>query len=524
MISALDQSLVKPARPVRVLKYPKGVTRDIIKVVMEVQRTDRDDTEDFAKQIPPTYEGLRTLYWFLKNEITYKEDPEGEQWIQTPSYLMESGVGDCKSLAVFIASVLWNMGLDYIIRFTTDDPDSRFVTHVYVVAILPNGRKVIIDTVLGENLRKRTGNVIDYFDREGVKYKQQDFKIKNTMTKIYKLGAVKSLDQAYQALLEFDQSIDDSIITEGMGDVTLMTQGQFDRYIISERMDILARQSAGRTSDQYQQAAQAIRSGSFNQIGALDAPLKKDINKFLRRAAAKKQMAFKMPPLSIPKIEGLFSKIKDIGKGVIGLFKKAFKKLMNFLTKGMIAKMAPYFIFLFAKGPTKNKEFNRRRTAQLKTFNWISKVSKFEKSKLTGLLYNGILDATGKAPQNLLNDAAKSRIAGSGNDGKIGAWAAAAAKAVQAALAVVAVVNKIKQLFKKDSKEAGTVSEHNSSDLRILEDDIQNENSTPGNQGSGNGRQGQRRDGSKGRPRDPANTQSGAAAMVPLILLTLLAS
>lgn len=155
------------------LVFANGDTDDIVKVELETIKESSGQTRDFAKQFTADREGMRAIFDYVKNGIKYKEDPSGIQWVKTPARLYADKVGDCKSFTIFIASILYNLGLDYKIRFSSYDRD-KIVSHVYPIAIMLDGTEIIIDAVWGT------------FDNE----KRYTFKKDYTMTQIYKLSGV----------------------------------------------------------------------------------------------------------------------------------------------------------------------------------------------------------------------------------------------------------------------------------------------------------------------------------------------
>lgn len=139
-------TLIRPYNPTIKLLHRKGDTDDIIQVVLTVLSDNRNDVKDLAKTFSKDYAGLKEIFYLVKDNIEYMEDPDGGQWIQTPSYLWhKSQVGDCKSFTVFIASILHHMKIPYIIRFVSFDK-SKTPSHVYPIAVL-NGKQVILDAV-----------------------------------------------------------------------------------------------------------------------------------------------------------------------------------------------------------------------------------------------------------------------------------------------------------------------------------------------------------------------------------------
>lgn len=112
-------------------------------------------------------ETFYNLWKMLRSGITYI--PDGEiQRVQSPGALWKSGTGDCKSFAVFVASVLQKMCLPYELvldRYEASRPNHG---HIYVRS---NG--VIIDPVnpvfnrQDSVWRRKTYRGIDYCSTVG---------------------------------------------------------------------------------------------------------------------------------------------------------------------------------------------------------------------------------------------------------------------------------------------------------------------------------------------------------------------
>ncbi len=78
----------------------------------------------------------------MKDNIRYVEDSVHFQDIRLPNRLIKDGKGDCKSFAMFTASILENLGIPYKFVYTSYT-DNRVPQHVYVQT--DNG--IIIDAV-----------------------------------------------------------------------------------------------------------------------------------------------------------------------------------------------------------------------------------------------------------------------------------------------------------------------------------------------------------------------------------------
>lgn len=75
---------------------------------------------------------LAAVHSFVRKEIAYKLDPEGWQYIKSPSQTISDGYGDCKAYSILIGSLLYNLSIPFSFRFA--DYGSGDYTHVYIVA------------------------------------------------------------------------------------------------------------------------------------------------------------------------------------------------------------------------------------------------------------------------------------------------------------------------------------------------------------------------------------------------------
>lgn len=148
-------SVVTPQGEIEVITK-NAITQDIIDLILEKDELSQIQTSELSKIFEPTYNGLKKLWRFTRENIQYKRDPRGTEKLKSPSvtwHYRNCSVtpdqnlcgADCKSFALFQASILRNMGLSYYYRFTSESHNSD-PTHVYIVAILSNGRHVAIDS------------------------------------------------------------------------------------------------------------------------------------------------------------------------------------------------------------------------------------------------------------------------------------------------------------------------------------------------------------------------------------------
>jgi hypothetical protein len=129
----------------------------------------------------------------VKDNINYKIDPPGVQWIRTPARLWADKEGDCKSFSVFIGSCLHQLGIPFTFRFVSFDDTNATPTHVYVVVPVKGGKEIYLDAVLPQfNVQKP------------FTYKQ-DFKMPTAIARLSGVSATyqdvaNALAAEYQAL------------------------------------------------------------------------------------------------------------------------------------------------------------------------------------------------------------------------------------------------------------------------------------------------------------------------------------
>lgn len=149
--SIANKTILPPESSNRFIK--KGVTKDIVREIFNHDKDAFKDVKEFSKYLEAnTVEKTASNIWnFLKDEITYKEDPENKQFIQYPRRLIHNKKGDCKSLSIFTGAVLKNLNIPYFYRFTNYvDPVTGIapndIKHVYTIIPL-NGEEIIVDVV-----------------------------------------------------------------------------------------------------------------------------------------------------------------------------------------------------------------------------------------------------------------------------------------------------------------------------------------------------------------------------------------
>jgi hypothetical protein len=118
--------------------------------------------------MPQTFESLWT---WVKDNVRYEEETEHRQVIKTPGALIETGVGDCKSMASFVGGVLdamKRMGKRLNWRYVFAGYGDT--NHVFVEAD-SGGKDYWIDPVLGEfDIREPRPITIKKFEKDMALY------------------------------------------------------------------------------------------------------------------------------------------------------------------------------------------------------------------------------------------------------------------------------------------------------------------------------------------------------------------
>lgn len=139
-------------------------TLDIMKEVVSASHYSHWQVRDFARHLRNSESRKETAYnvWkFIRNNIPYRLDPQGYQFVNTPANAWHNRKDrtkfcDCKSYAVLAWSLFKHLGIPAYRRFVSyDQPD--IYTHVFVVVVL-DGKTIAVDPCL------------DYFNYEK-KYK-----------------------------------------------------------------------------------------------------------------------------------------------------------------------------------------------------------------------------------------------------------------------------------------------------------------------------------------------------------------
>jgi hypothetical protein len=145
----MDKSKVPNPKFEQKLTVPNGVTEDIVSEILRVYQKYLPQLKEFAQgfQVPcrcPEKIAKKIWYW-IKDNIKYKRDPKGVQYIKSPARTIWDGYGDCKTYSIVAMSILHHLGIKAKFRFTSYS-DEKPLHHVYVV--IPHGKgEILLDAV-----------------------------------------------------------------------------------------------------------------------------------------------------------------------------------------------------------------------------------------------------------------------------------------------------------------------------------------------------------------------------------------
>lgn len=148
-----------------------GVNDDVIACELACYEKWKNQPRELVQDLVGSVdEKCEAIFGYLTENVVYKLDDAGNQYIKSPARLLADGCGDCKSLTMFIACCLHCLGIEHIIRFVNYDGGKQY-THVYPVAIDECGKEIVLDAC-----EKDADGVILYdYARDCKKYKDFRF-------------------------------------------------------------------------------------------------------------------------------------------------------------------------------------------------------------------------------------------------------------------------------------------------------------------------------------------------------------
>lgn len=122
-----------------------GLNDDVVRSELACYERWKDQPKQLVSNLSGSIdEKCQAIFCYLVDNVYYKLDDDGMQYIKSPARLLADGCGDCKSLTMFIACCLHCLGIKHIIRFVNYDGGKQY-THVYPVAIDEYGNEIALD-------------------------------------------------------------------------------------------------------------------------------------------------------------------------------------------------------------------------------------------------------------------------------------------------------------------------------------------------------------------------------------------
>lgn len=148
---------------------PKGVTSDIVTAVVDCYSRNAHTVPKSLLRIVTDSDKetiAYNIFAWTNDNIRYKKDPDGQQWVKTPARLIYDGCGDCKSITILICSVLTLLGVKNKFRFVSYDHTTNY-SHVYPVAII-DGEEIPVDVVAWKQKGYEFGTEVEFTNKKDI--------------------------------------------------------------------------------------------------------------------------------------------------------------------------------------------------------------------------------------------------------------------------------------------------------------------------------------------------------------------
>lgn len=147
-LTQIADKVIPAARNKKVLLKKRYSTGDIVQEVLACYEQSKDQVKDLAPYLrgSTVKDTCRNIWNFLKYNVGYSVDPRDVQWVKEPAKVWHDKVCDCKSYAIFIASLLAALGINGCFRFVSFNSEP-YPTHVYIV-VRYQGKDIVMDDVM----------------------------------------------------------------------------------------------------------------------------------------------------------------------------------------------------------------------------------------------------------------------------------------------------------------------------------------------------------------------------------------
>lgn len=155
-MSKYDISLIPLPLGRDIIKKVNFDTKDIINLMMEMDKMDVSHMEPFIGQFDTSYAGAKDYHDFICNNIQYIEDTAEDQEVITARAVFGRGYGDCKGMTAAFLVFAKCKKLNYSYNFDSYDFFDKTPTHVYA-SIEIEGKNIDVDCVFTVNPAVKNG-------------------------------------------------------------------------------------------------------------------------------------------------------------------------------------------------------------------------------------------------------------------------------------------------------------------------------------------------------------------------------
>ena len=209
------------------------------------------------------------------------------------------------------------------------------------------------------------------------------------MTKIYKVGKVENPVESYA---------DDVYM---YGDVTDMTQGEFNQYLEAQRFRLLGEHHGGIAN--YDAMADSISPTSPIKPEAFAPNVRNNVIKFIRKVSGMTKPAF--PTFNFNGTQ------KKPAHSMGSLLTDALKPVINWIFSIMIPKAAPFFLYVYLDNPYAKGILLTKKAKQTAILQKIASTAGIPYENLKASVKSSLYGILGKSPVDWLNDIINAQIA-----------------------------------------------------------------------------------------------------------------
>lgn len=136
-----------PGNGKRLLRHNKAYNGDLRKQIESDFELAKSQTKNMASRFlgSDRRSTANKVHSFIRRNVVYLRDDPKVQQIKLPSRLLRDLTGDCKSVSLFAAAILANLGFPVSFKYASYDAKQPTPSHIYVATQDENGKEIIVD-------------------------------------------------------------------------------------------------------------------------------------------------------------------------------------------------------------------------------------------------------------------------------------------------------------------------------------------------------------------------------------------